>query len=82
MPSLQVRDLPEGIYRRLVDEAEREHRSLSQQATILLGRALNASTGRRERRQFLLRRLSERPLVRDIGSFPAPEAFIREDRDR
>ena len=44
MPALQIRDLPEATYRKLVERARREHRSLSQQATVLLERALDAPT--------------------------------------
>lgn len=36
MPTLQIRDLPQGIYDRLVLEAGLEHRSLAQQATAIL----------------------------------------------
>ena len=32
MPSLQIRDLPEDVYRALAERAEREGRSLAQQA--------------------------------------------------
>ena len=82
MPSLQVRDLPQDIYRRLAEEAKRDHRSLSQEATVLLARALGAPPDMRERRQALLAMLSENPIVRDVKSIPAPEALVREDRDR
>lgn len=36
MPALQVRDLPQDIYDRLVLSAERDHRSLAQQTTYIL----------------------------------------------
>jgi len=35
MPTLQVRDLPEDIYIQLNDLAEKEHRSLTQEAIVL-----------------------------------------------
>ena len=39
MPSLQVRDLPEYIYRKLVEKAASEYRSIAQQTIILLKKA-------------------------------------------
>lgn len=41
MPALQVRDLPQDIYDDLKAQAEREHRSLSQQTVVLLQAALH-----------------------------------------
>ena len=35
MPSLQVRNLPEYIYRKLVEKATSEHRSIAQQTIVL-----------------------------------------------
>ena len=82
VPSLQVRDLPEAIYRKLADRAQREHRSLSQQATILLARALEASPSPKERRQRLLEGLRERPLIQSWEGLAPPETLVREDRER
>lgn len=42
MPALQVRDLPQDIYNDLKVQAEREHRSLSQQTVVLLQAALHS----------------------------------------
>lgn len=36
MPALQIRDLPQGLYDELRLRAEREHRSLAQQATVAI----------------------------------------------
>jgi len=82
MPLLQIRDLPQEVYRKLAESAKREHRSLSQQATALLSRALDADIAPRERRRMLLDRLAAEPLVRDLASIPPAEALIREDRER
>ena len=38
MPSLQIRDLPDDVYQALALRAEREHRSLAQQAIVELRR--------------------------------------------
>ncbi|MCC6589650.1 MAG: hypothetical protein IT168_23340 [Bryobacterales bacterium] len=82
MPTLQIRDLPPDIYEQLVQAAEREHRSLAQQATVLLAKALGFKESNRERRRAILTDL------RSSGKrfkFPpgfAPEDLIREDRQR
>lgn len=36
MPALQIRDLPQGTYDSLKLRAEREHRSMAQQATVAI----------------------------------------------
>ena len=66
MPSLQIRDLPEHLYRILADRARRNRRSLAQQATIELERMTEAA--RRSRR------LGDTALD--------PVDAIRQDRDR
>ncbi len=40
MPTLQVRDVPEHIYRRLADLAEKERRSLAQQTLVVIAKGL------------------------------------------
>jgi plasmid stability protein len=40
MALIQVRDVPDHIYRLLVQQAEQEHRSLAQQTLAVLARAL------------------------------------------
>lgn len=78
MPSLQIRDLPEELYQRVVAAANAEHRSLAQQAVVELQRALGASHP--ERRAAVIARLrsSERRLATTAGT---PEELVREDRD-
>jgi plasmid stability protein len=82
MPSLQIRDLPEPVYRQLRQAADREHRTLSQQATVLLAQALEARPGAAVRRRMLIERLSQQPLVRDLEGLVPPERLVREDRKR
>ena len=40
MASLQIRDMPEDLYESLKLKAEKDHRSMAQQAVILLSEAL------------------------------------------
>lgn len=83
MPTLQVRDLPTDIYRKLVEAAEREHRSLAQQATALLAQALGTDQSPRERRRARI--LALQTSGRASFTYPkgaTPEELIRQDRER
>lgn len=82
MPSLQVRDLPEPIYRKLVERASREHRTISQEATVLLARALEVAPGNRERRRAVLDSLRTQPRQAAPARLRPPEELVREDRNR
>ena len=44
MATLQVRDVPEHIYRRLADLAEKERRSLAQQTLAVLAKGLEVDS--------------------------------------
>lgn len=43
MATLNVKNLPDGLYRKLKARAKRERRSLSQEVTVLLTEALESS---------------------------------------
>jgi plasmid stability protein len=81
MPAIQIRDVPDHIYRRLVESAQREHRSLSQQALTTLAAALGTELDPIERRKQQLTKIRSRQ-----GAYPRnlpdPVQLIREDRDR
>lgn len=57
MPSLQIRDMPEDLYNSLKLKAEMDHRSLAQQAVILLSEALTARGRASFRRIEALRKM-------------------------
>jgi len=81
MPSLQIRELPPDLYEALSLRAEREGRSLAQQAIVELRRAREVE--RRERRLAAVERLEER--LGEQGHrrvHRSPEELIREDRHR
>lgn len=78
MSSLQIRDLPEDLYRSIKLAAEREHRSLSQQAVVELRRAYGQPDPLA--RRALVDRLRGAPSRLEPGA-PQPEDLIREDRD-
>lgn len=42
MATLNVKNLPDGLYRRLQARAKRERRSVAQEVALLLGQALEA----------------------------------------
>ena len=79
MPALQIRNLPDDIYNALRVRAQREGRSLSQQALMELRRLPELEA--REQRLALLARLRERPAAEGLANLPDPVDLIREDRD-
>ena len=54
MATLQVRDVPEHIYRRLADLAEKERRSLAQQTVAVLAKGLDVEVDPKARRRKVL----------------------------
>ena len=80
MPAIQVRDVPEPIYRKLSELAEREHRSLAQQTLAILAASLNVETDFKARRKKILAGVSSLPKTR--RPLPDPTELIREDRNR
>jgi hypothetical protein len=81
MPLLQVRDIPEHLYRLLAERAEKERRSLAQQAVAVLARGLDVELNPKARRQELLRTIRENRRAR-LPKLKDPAKLIREDRRR
>ncbi|MGD0498976.1 MAG: hypothetical protein ABSC23_11130 [Bryobacteraceae bacterium] len=81
MPLIQVRDVPDHIYRLLAELAGRERRSLAQQAVAALARGLEADVDAKGRRRTVLKSLpiGVPPRVKKLRN---PAALIREDRRR
>ena len=81
MATLQVRNVPDHIYRRLTDLAEKERRSLAQQTLVVLAKGLEVEIDPKARRREALRRASliDRNLTKDLPDFVK---MIREDRNR
>jgi len=82
MPSIQVRDLPEQIYNKLKNNAQKDHRSLSQQAIVTLKKGLGIDENHKERRRILVDQIMSRRVAFDIAKLENPVNLIREDRDR
>jgi hypothetical protein len=81
MPLLQVREVPEPIYRLLAEQAGRERRSLAQQAVAVLARGLQVDVDAKARRRALLATLRSNPIARG-AKLRSPARLIREDRAR
>lgn len=81
MPALQIRDLPEDVYEQIKQLSEKEHRSLSSQALVLLKKALALTENPRDRRSVLVETIEKQhdEWRRDL---PEPADLIAEDRVR
>ena len=81
MPTLQVRDVPDHIYRRLVQEAGKERRSLAQQTIAVLAKGLEVDADPKARRKQVLAEI-KRLNLGGGKKLLDPVKLIREDRDR
>jgi hypothetical protein len=79
MPTIQVRDVPEHIYRLLSEQAAKERRSLAQQAIMVLARGLEVEVDEKARRRALLASIKPMPRGSRKADFVK---MIREDRQR
>lgn len=59
MPALQIRDLPQATYDALKWRAEREHRSMAQEATVAIERHLELVPGDQQMMGWERRALTE-----------------------
>ncbi len=82
MPSLQVRNLPDALYQKLARAAAREHRSIAQQAVILLSKGLDCELDPKKQRNLLLESLKTGNSIVEEYPLSDPVASIRKDRDR
>lgn len=82
MPSLQIRDLPEEIYLKLVESAKRNRRSLAQEALELLDRSLRNQEDDRARRRALIEEIRRNPITFKKKPKKSVVEMIREDRER
>ena len=81
MALLQVRNFPDDMYDELAKYAKNEHRSIAQQAVVLLRSALGEQDKLKKKRQDLLNSMiKEEPVI--SGNHPSPADLIREDRER
>jgi plasmid stability protein len=81
MKSLQIRDMPEDLYESLRLRAEKDHRSLAQQAVVLLSEALKAGGRDSFRRQDALMKIRSSKVETKSKGISITE-LIQEDRGR
>jgi plasmid stability protein len=82
MPSLQVRDLPEHVYRKLIEIAALENRSIAQETIVLLEKALGMETKKKTRRKQLIEKILRTAPIAEPQKIPDPVGLLRQDRSR
>ena len=81
MPTLQVRNLPDHIYRKIVERAKAKRSSITSETIYLLQRSLEMDDNKKEQRLALIKAMEEEQLV-GVKNLPDPVDLIRSDRDR
>ncbi|MDY6826551.1 MAG: hypothetical protein SVV67_05160 [Bacillota bacterium] len=81
MPTLQVRNLPEHIYRRIVERARAKRSSITQETIYLLQKALEMNENPREQRDLLVDQMMT-TAPSGGNQWPDPVLMVREDRER
>jgi hypothetical protein len=81
MPAIQVRDVPDNIYRMLTEQAQKERRSLAQQVVAVLARGLEVPADAKARRRALIEGMRSKP-VAGTGHLSNPAKLLRQDRRR
>ncbi len=81
MPTLQVRNLPDHIYRKIVERAKAKRSSITSETIYLLQRSLEMDENKREQRLALIKEM-EKNAVTNANNLPDPVELIRKDRDR
>ncbi len=81
MPTIQIRDIPQDIYDKLVESAEKNRRSLTQEAVTILENVL-VHEDSKTRKTNALKRLERMKHHFKGLSTDDIVAIVREDRDR
>jgi len=82
MPYLQVSELPDSIYKKLFDLANKEHRSISQQAALLLAKSLDIDISPQARRKKILEEIKSQSGELKKYNLINPDKIIREEREK
>ncbi len=82
MPSLQVRNVPEHIYKKIVHLAELERRSIAQETLSLLENALGIDSSYKKQREKLIDCILKENKNNYSDKPVDPVELIREDRER
>ena len=83
MASFHIGELPENIYFMLQQRAEAEHRSIAQEAIVILAKGLDTSIAPKERLTRLLQRIVKEAEI-NCGTAAKHDSveLVREDRRR
>ncbi len=81
MPTLQVRNLPEHIYLKIVERARAKRSSITKETINLLEQSLAMNENRQEHKKALVKRMLQIEPA-DDSLFPDPVLMVREDRER
>lgn len=82
MPTLQVRNVPEHIYKRIVQLAELDRRSIAQETLSLLEDALGINKSYKTYREKLIDCILKENEKNYSNQTLDPVQLIREDRER
>jgi antitoxin FitA len=81
MASLQIRDMPEELYESLKLRAEKDHRSLAQQALVLLSESLKSKGQNSTRRMDAIKKIQSNKILTKSKKIDIVN-MIRKDRQR
>ena len=83
MPTLQMRDVPDELYQELVRQAEKERRSITQQAIVALEKGLRSPLeDAKFRRKMVLAEIHQKIDPRETQHLRDVVDLIRDDRER
>jgi hypothetical protein len=82
MPSVQVRNMPDKLYNKLVELAKKDNRSIAKETIYLLGKAIDLESDLKSKRVEKIENILR--LNEKSAKYKLPPAvdMIREDRDR
>ncbi|MGI5172855.1 hypothetical protein V1L52_12150 [Treponema sp. HNW] len=80
MPTLQVRNLPNAMYRQIHYLAQKEQKTITEQTISLLQESINEKIGNKNRRKIILKKMEELDFTGE--ELPHPAILLREDRER
>ena len=83
MPALQIRDCPADLYRCIRGSAERNHRSITREATALLEGCFGLEGGEddRRRRRAAVAKLDALGALSVPDDFPDAAAIVHDEED-
>ncbi len=82
MPSLQVREVPEVLYKKLTQRAKEQHRSIAQETIHILSEKLDIEESPKKKQEKLLEEINKLHKQYDFSDLPDPVEIIRKDRQR